>query len=258
MKRYYTFESINNSPYGQKLFQLGKFAKKKGVTYNGYFDDCSEYLEKHGVYLLHKSSSIESFDFGQVDDNTADELEQEIKDFAETLQIRIIDVRAYLDYDKILTLAVSDLFEGDVQILLEDVIIPNTAEDYEARVMRYINELHSQGKTLILTDPYLFMSRESDYINELDRLLRGSGAGKIVCFMPQRCQNATYTDITSRLSSIKFEFHEYDDCHDRFWLCPEEKTGFCMGTSLNGLGRKICRIDMLELVEVEVLLKELA
>lgn len=46
-----------------------------------------------------------------------------------------------------------------------------------------------------------------------------------------------------------------EECHDRFWYCPETQKGVMFGTSLNGIGKKICRIDELSDLEVKELKK---
>lgn len=49
---------------------------------------------------------------------------------------------------------------------------------------------------------------------------------------------------------IILEFDQrLEECHDRFWYCPETQKSIVFGTSLNGIGKKICRID--ELTELE-------
>lgn len=253
LERYYTFEYLND-PTGCEYFKICNFADSLNVKIGNLTYDCRDKLAEIGVNLLNEQHSIENFQYpASCDKAEIDELEKKIKEFAETLHIKIHDVRASLDYNKIIPFATSGM-----EVLLEDIIVPSSKAQYEARVKKYIDELDSQGKTLILTDPYLFSTSSPDYVSELEEYLRWSGAVKIMCLMPLRCKNNVYSVIEARLSPVKFEFHEYSECHDRFWLCPENKTGFCMGTSLNGLGRKICRIDMLEITEVEVLIQEIS
>ncbi|MBR1437503.1 MAG: hypothetical protein IJ587_03100 [Synergistaceae bacterium] len=89
-------------------------------------------------------------------------------------------------------------------------------------------------------------------------------AKEIILCMPRSKNNSFYNSIKQALSqpqgqsqqAITFTFKDFNDCHDRFWLCPESKRGFCMGTSLNGIGKKIWRADMLEQDEVEMLVNE--
>lgn len=253
LERYYTFEYLKATT-DDEYFKIVNFADRLNVKISSLMYDCRDYLAGLGVNLLNKQHSIEIFQYPDLcDEAAAAELERKIKEFAETLHIKIHDVRASIDYDKIIPLATSGM-----KVLLEEIIVPSSKAQYEARVNKYINGLNAQGKTLILTDPYLFSTSEPDYVNELEGYLQRSGAVKIMCIMPLRCNNSVYSDIQVRLSHVKFEFHEYNKCHDRFWLCPENKTGFCMGTSLNGLGRKICRIDMLEGTEVETLIQEIS
>ena len=41
-----------------------------------------------------------------------------------------------------------------------------------------------------------------------------------------------------------------DQFHDRFWIDPENGSGIVMGTSLNGIGKKIALIDHLSSSDV--------
>ena len=75
--------------------------------------------------------------------------------------------------------------------------------------------------------------------------------------MPASQKNNRYKLIVTAFKHTSFEFKAYDGCHDRFWLCPESGKGMMMGASLNGLGKKICRLHMLEQEEVDALLTEL-
>ncbi|KJV05753.1 hypothetical protein [Methylocucumis oryzae] len=43
--------------------------------------------------------------------------------------------------------------------------------------------------------------------------------------------------------------------HDRFWINPITKTGIVIGTSLNGIGKKIALIDRISPSDVETLLE---
>ncbi len=86
------------------------------------------------------------------------------------MHIKINDARASLDYNKIIPFATYGM-----KVLLEDIIVPSSKAQYEARVKKYIDELNSQGKTLILTDPYLFSTSSPDYVIELEEYLRKSG-----------------------------------------------------------------------------------
>ena len=45
------------------------------------------------------------------------------------------------------------------------------------------------------------------------------------------------------------------DIHDRFWIYGEN--GFVLGTSLNGIAKKITRIDLLDSNEVKIINEEL-
>ncbi|OOE39103.1 hypothetical protein BZG06_15875, partial [Salinivibrio kushneri] len=48
-----------------------------------------------------------------------------------------------------------------------------------------------------------------------------------------------------------------NDFHDRFWINPVNQKGLIVGTSINGIGKKISLVDKLQDQDVEVILNEL-
>ena len=80
------------------------------------------------------------------------------------------------------------------------------------------------------------------------------------------CKLKLYTDLThhnqkttieGKLTNagIHYVLNDTKDIHDRFWIYGEN--GFVLGTSLNGIAKKITRIDLLDSNEVEIIKDEL-
>lgn len=120
-----------------------------------------------------------------------------------------------------------------------------------------LGKLNSENNTVLVTDPYLFINAPSVvYERELKTLLSGLKAKKIVyCAKSKRNANF-FQDVATALQANGTNL-EFDDrlegCHDRFWYCPETEKCVVFGTSLNGIGRKISRIDMLTSDETQEL-----
>ncbi|MBQ3002588.1 MAG: hypothetical protein IJD82_02535 [Clostridia bacterium] len=130
---------------------------------------------------------------------------------------------------------------------------------------RFLADLQAGGHTVYVTDPYLFPrfsdpSQEPQYETDVKAVLEGIGASKIVFCAPEKKNATLYSNVESYLDSkgIALVFDQrLTDCHDRFWYCPETEKCVSFGTSLNGIGKKICRIDMLAQDEVAAIKQRL-
>ena len=73
------------------------------------------------------------------------------------------------------------------------------------------------------------------------------------------CNAAIRTQIESHLTVpiIVYDAGSYPD-HDRYWIIEDSEKAVHVGTSLNGLGLKLCSITVLTKTETRDLLKELS
>lgn len=119
-----------------------------------------------------------------------------------------------------------------------------------------LSKLQAENRIVLVTDPYLFPERsDSIYQSDLITLLSSLKAKKIIYCAKAKRNDLFYQQAYTELQEkgIVLEFKKIDDFHDRFWYCPESGKCVIFGTSLNGIGRKVCRIDMLTDEETEVL-----
>lgn len=123
---------------------------------------------------------------------------------------------------------------------------------------QYLARIDAEDRTVYVTDPYLFPAfsnptDEAPYETDLCEILERSGAKVIVFCAKEKKNAALFTRVESHLNSrgicLTFD-NRLSDCHDRFWYCPETEKCIVFGTSLNGIGKKTCRID--ELCQEEV------
>ena len=120
-----------------------------------------------------------------------------------------------------------------------------------------LSKLNAAGNTVLITDPYLFPSSpDSTYQSDLITILKGLNAARITYCAKSKRNAAFYQQVQTALRTVGTVLDhtsQLDDCHDRFWYCPETEKCVVFGTSLNGIGRKICRIDMLTTEEISEL-----
>ena len=129
-------------------------------------------------------------------------------------------------------------------------------------VSSIIGVLNSNGKTIVITDSYLFKSNNTNanYTSELVQILTSLKAKKIVFVSDQGWgDTAIRSTVENALSSngCSFEYHSNKYIHDRWWICVEEKVGIDMN-SLNGIGNRACTLLQLPQVDVDDILKDLA
>ena len=143
------------------------------------------------------------------------------------------------------------------KLTVQSTFICGTTATIENQMAAELLKLDSKGKIVYITDPYLFPNRyDTTYPAELEKLLEGLEAQKIVYCSESICNQGMYNAVTSSLQAKGIVIEHtasLGPCHDRFWYCPETKKCVICGTSLNGIGRKICRIDLLSDTEVDEL-----
>lgn len=138
-------------------------------------------------------------------------------------------------------------------IVMEDVTSPSMPiNDIENVIIKFIEKLQG-AKKLVIIDPYFFAKSASNDVGALfSRLLRPISSDlEEICFVTNGRKNEAKTDILSALNStIRVHSINTDEFHDRYWIDPENNKGIVIGTSLNGLGKKIALIDSLSEADV--------
>lgn len=131
--------------------------------------------------------------------------------------------------------------------ITEDVIKPSDISDTASFMMDQLLGLESTGKTIIITDNYLFpQNYDFTYENDLKKVLCFLKAKEIRYYGNQNLLNNNFFQkIKQILKSVGTEitFYNISDFHDRFWINKDTLDGLVFGTSLNGIGRKLCYFD---------------
>ncbi|CUW48567.1 hypothetical protein [Novacetimonas hansenii] len=121
----------------------------------------------------------------------------------------------------------------------------------ESIVSRYVEHLNG-SKTIMIVDPYLYAnSKQIDTVGMFSKLLqKASSCLERVVFVTngQKTDNKTsmHSAVRSLVPNCRMVDYSSDDIHDRFWIGVDTGKGIVMGTSLNGLGRKIALVDKLQ------------
>jgi hypothetical protein len=138
--------------------------------------------------------------------------------------------------------------------------ICGTTDDRKTVAIQKLQYLKAERHKVLVTDSYLFASNgDITYEQELLEILKSLKASEIVFCVKQIKNESLFNSIKINLMAEGCQLnHDTSlvDCHDRFWLCLETEKAVTFGTSLNGLCKRICRIDTLTEGEVNELKKE--
>ena len=144
------------------------------------------------------------------------------------------------------------------------IVNNSTPGNRKAVAGNQLQALNAAQKRVIITDPYLFpLGADANYEDDLKDLLANLNAAEIIY-----CAKSTGRNFDTQLfQRAAAHLHgkgcmlthniTLSDCHDRFWYCPETQKAVVFGTSLNGLCKRICRVDELKPNEVTDLATEL-
>ena len=139
----------------------------------------------------------------------------------------------------------------------ENALICNIGAELREVLVPELAKLDAAGKTVVITDSYLFSSYgEETYRRDVIGLLCGMHASAVIVAAGSDPQD---TEMENRLwEALREQRCTYvrrrGRIHDRYWLCPESGKALQVGTSLNGVGRKVFGIQLLPEEDVQTLI----
>lgn len=139
---------------------------------------------------------------------------------------------------------------------MEDITSPSlNINDIEKMVAQFVSQLDGATRIMII-DPYLYAASDKIDVASLFRNLLGEASSaleEIIFVTNGKNANAKvdiHAAVTALVPGCKIIDVQSDQIHDRFWIDPDAGKGLVMGTSLNGLGRKIALVDKLKTADV--------
>jgi len=132
--------------------------------------------------------------------------------------------------------------------------------DVEAVVTKFVQKLLPATR-LVVVDPFFYKNGTSvDTAAYLGRVLGSQAASLQQVYVVSNGQGNMRAKIHAAFDAaapgVSVSDATTDDFHDRFWINPDSGTGIVMGTSLNGLGRKVALVDKLSGDDVREILIE--
>lgn len=250
IKRYYTIEElydINNDEIRDK-YRLEICNYLKSINVNLYITNicASDFLKSIGVIIDNKELTIYELCFPK--NCNIDKLEKNIIEYAKNFKCNIKPLISHIDVGTLNTLYFNGQLDlsGNGQKLTptnESVSNPKEIDDISTFMINTLKILCSKGNTVVVTDDYLFKPKNDlQYEGNLNKILKSLLANKIIHYgRKDNINNKLFNKVKENLKDIGTTLiHEdRDDCHDRFWITEETKKGIVMGTSLNGICKKL-------------------
>lgn len=120
--------------------------------------------------------------------------------------------------------------------------------EIERLILGFVKRLDGV-KNLMIIDPY-FYSSEAAVLALFEHMIGAlSSSLESVTFFtkarPQVDRTAAHAVLSRLVPTIRIKTVETEEFHDRFWIDPDAHKGLVMGTSLNGVTKKIALIDHL-------------
>lgn len=157
-------------------------------------------------------------------------------------------------------LAIDDIESFDeiskLKVLHEEVLWKNmTMDERTSKILDYLKLIGGISGELLIVDPYMFCYKaEKEYKEMVKSVFCKCGCERIQIITDKNKFDETFCKEIRQSVNTKLEVYFSDDFHDRFWIANEKK-GFLMGTSLNGIGKKYTSIVMLNEEDVREIVR---
>lgn len=129
-------------------------------------------------------------------------------------------------------------------------------DEIEQVILGFISNLKGVKKLFII-DPYFYnASTDLDCVNLFEKMIMAISEKleSVIFFTNGQAANkktAMHEVLKKVIPSIQIKDVITHQFHDRFWIDPDHKNGIVMGTSLNGIGKKIALVDNLSSNDVK-------
>ena len=157
--------------------------------------------------------------------------------------------------ENIIEHGISSLFHYSVTC--DEILHPGFHVDEIEKVMLgFVRKLNA-AKNLLIIDPFLY-SKHSDKVETLNLFERMMGelsknletVTLITNGQDTKGKSAMLGVLSKVVPAVQIKDVITDEFHDRFWIDPDNLKGIVMGTSLNGISKKICLVDHISSADV--------
>lgn len=175
------------------------------------------------------------------------------------ISLEFVDYKTDKDFRNILI----DYFaENNVYPLYESIAKPGlTTAQKVSTIVPLLAKIQSNGNILTIVDPYIFPNNcDSDYVTLFKDIVKNSGVSGVEVITYRSNTNATIrSNMEAAIAPIPMTVYDagaYKD-HDRFWIIKASEKMVHVGTSLNGLGKKLCSLTIQTKEDTRTVIKEI-
>lgn len=150
-------------------------------------------------------------------------------------------------------------------VVMDDITTPSMHINDIERVFHKFVEHLKPINHLIIVDPYFYPKLDdvdtvaTKFIQLIDPIINEIVKITVVSNGINKPSINKYIENLKKANpKIQLENYITQDFHDRFWLNPTAKKGIVVGTSINGIGKKIFLVDTLNRVDVSQVIEEVS
>lgn len=265
VKRYYTVQElydINNNEL-RNTYRIGlcKYLKSIDVEVFQSSIYVKNFLDSIGVIVDNKELTVKILCFSK--ECNVDEVEEKIIREAKRFKHNIKPLTAHMDLEKLN----SKYFGGQLdlnrkgkrlELINESIAKPSDISDIASFMINTLGGLSARGNTVVVTDDYLFKPKnDNQYEINLKAILKSLSAKEVIHYGEgSKINQQLFNNVKKFLkkNGTTLTHKDISDFHDRFWIIKETNRGVLIGTSLNGVGKKLFYYNEIENIDaVEVL-----
>lgn len=159
-----------------------------------------------------------------------------------------------------------ELKNNDYTASMEMLVKPDDKEHLAEKLALKMSLLRNDEKILII-DPYFFDGGKDIIDLVLNVFQKSAISPKELQIISRKDEGEKANKIRKNIKlfedelkikhpQIQFNLYKTDRFHDRFWLGLDTRLGVLMGTSLNGLAKRICIVEQICIDDVLEILDE--
>lgn len=268
VKRYYTFEEVYDTDNEELRYiyrrGISEYLKSINVEVFQSSAYANEFLNSIGIIVGNKELSIKILFFPK--DCDIDEVEDKIITEAKRFKYNIKPLAALIDLDRLTSLIDLNHLKSGIsgisgvvgvagmaiaspsfgKLIKPSKCISNTA----LFMIRTLEGLYARGNTVLVTDNFLFKpEHDNQYEIDLKAILKSLFAKEIIHYgESSKINQKMFDNVKEHLKKYGTTLIHKDirDIHDRFWITKETNRGLVIGTSLNGIGKKLFYYNKIE------------
>lgn len=176
------------------------------------------------------------------------------------LSLELLDYKTNKEFNNI---QIDYFAENNVYPLFETIAKPGlTTAQKVSSIVTLLTKINSNGNKLTIVDPFIFPKRYgTDYVTLFKDIIINSGVSEVeIITYRSNTDFAVRSDMEAAIAPIPMTVYDADTYmdHDRYWIIKKSEKMVHVGTSLNGLGQKLCSLTIQTKEDTRTVIKEIS